>query len=74
MILPHMNNAFSQKYVSLFEQRIELHITKNHLPERIRLFRISIFIRNDRMAYNSIEYASTHENCIIFLCIDTVYS
>ena len=33
MILPHMNNAFSQKYVSLFDQRIELHITKNHLLE-----------------------------------------
>ena len=53
-----MNNAFSQKYVSLFDQRII----------------DSIFIRNDRIACNSIEYASKHENCIIFLRIDTVYS
>ena len=57
MILPHMNNAFSQKYVC-----------------RLDLLIHSKFIRNDRIAYNSIEYASKHENCIIFLRIDAVYS
>ena len=59
MILPHMNNAFSQKYFSPFEERIELHISNNHLLESQivsnNLLIDSIFIRNDRMAYNSIE-------------------